>query len=161
MFVWQAKSLIRAFEALTPDIHAIFEHIQPALNTPKEQEAIDEWYPRTRNISIDFAIMESAENVYTVPADFGWSDLGTWNSLHAESQKDEYNNVLQGNHIHLYESSNSMIRVPDDKLVVIKGLEDFIVIDEGDVLLICPKSREQEIKAITADLKRDGKQAFL
>jgi mannose-1-phosphate guanylyltransferase len=161
MFVWQANTLINAFETLAPDIHAIFEHIKHDLNTPNEQAAIDEWYPRTRSISIDFAIMEGAQNVYTVPSDFGWSDLGTWNSLHAESEKDADNNVLQGEHIHIYESQNSMIRVPNDKLVVIKGLDDFIVIDEGDVLLICPKSREQEIKAITQDLKRDGKQAFL
>jgi mannose-1-phosphate guanylyltransferase len=161
MFVWQAKNLINAFETLAPDIHAIFEHIKHDLNTANEQTAIDEWYPRTRSISIDFAIMEGAQNVYTVPSDFGWSDLGTWNSLHAESEKDVDNNVLQGEHIHIYDSQNCMIRVPNDKLVVIKGLDDFIVIDEGDVLLICPKSREQEIKAITQDLKRDGKQAFL
>jgi mannose-1-phosphate guanylyltransferase len=161
MFVWQANTLINAFEALAPDIHAIFEHIKHDLNTPNEQAAIDEWYPRTRSISIDFAIMEGAQNVYTVPSDFGWSDLGTWNSLHAESEKDAHNNVLHGTDIHIYESQNSMIRVPNDKLVVIKGLDDFIVIDEGDVLLICPKNREQEIKAITQDLKRDGKQAFL
>ncbi len=161
MFVWQATSFIKQLEAQTPDIAAIFQNIENELNTPNEQAAIDEWYPKTRSISVDFAIMENAPNVFTVPSDFGWSDLGTWNSLHVEAQKDEYDNAVQTDNAHLYDSADNLIRTPKDKLVIIKGLEGFIVVDDDDVLLICPKDREQEIKQITEDLKKAGKASFL
>ncbi|MEY4928048.1 MAG: hypothetical protein RI894_2484 [Bacteroidota bacterium] len=161
MFVWQASHFIQQLEALAPDIAAIFHTIENQLNTPTEQAAIDEWYPKTRSISIDFAVMEKAPNVFTVPADFGWSDLGTWNSLHVEAEKDAHDNAVQSDNAHLYDTTNNLIRAPKNKLVIIKGLEGFIVVDEDDVLLICPKNREQEIKQITEDLKKAGKSSFL
>ncbi len=161
MFVWQVSNFIHQLETFTPDIAAIFQTIEGQLNTPNEQAAIDEWYPKTRNISIDFAVMEKASNVFTIPSDFGWSDLGTWNSLHVEAEKDKYDNAIQSDNAHLYDTANNLIRAPKNKLVIIKGLEGFIVVDEDDVLLICPKDREQEIKQITEDLKKAGKSSFL
>ncbi len=122
-------------------------------NTPEEAAFIGENYPTTPNISVDFAIMEKAHNVYTIPAEFGWSDLGTWGSLHAECPKDEYDNVLQGDRILALDVDNCLVRTPAGKLVVIKDLSDYIVVDEDDVLLIYPKAKEQEIKQVTALVK--------
>ena len=161
MFVWSVNSILAAFAKYAPDIYHIFEGIAADMNTPNEQAAIDEWYPQTRNISIDFAIMEKADNVCTVPSNFGWSDLGTWNSLHAEVDKDENDNALLGKHIRTYDSATCIVRAPKHKLVIIKGLENFIVVDEDDVLLIFPKDDEQEIKAVTNDLKASGYADYL
>ena len=160
IFVWKAADLIAAFAQHAPDIHAVFERGKLHYNTPTEQAFIDEWYPTTPSISIDYAILEKADNIYTIPADFGWSDLGTWTSLHAECEKDANDNVLQGD-VLTYETSNSIIRTYDGKMLVIKGLENFIVIDEPDVLLICPKDSEQEIKQITTDLKNNNRHYIL
>ena len=118
-------------------------------NTDDEQNFINTFYPTTPNISIDYAIMEKADNIYTMPCDCGWSDLGTWASLFLESEKDKNNNVIQGNRIYTSETTNSIIRAPKNKIVVVKGLDDFIIVDENDVLLIYPKSKEQEIKQIS------------
>jgi mannose-1-phosphate guanylyltransferase len=153
IFVWRVDSLLKAFERHASDIHRILAAGGDIYNTPQEQNFIDSAYPTTPSISVDYAIMEKANNVYTLPSDFGWSDLGTWASLHAESPKDEHNNALQGTNVHLYDTKNSLVRVPKDKLVVLGGLEDYIVVDEGDILLIWPKSREQDIKGVVNSLK--------
>ena len=151
IFVWSVKSLLTAFSKYAPDILSVLD-VQNVYNTPAEKGFIDKHYPSTRDISIDYAIMEPAENVYTIPSDIGWSDLGTWGSLHVESEKDGDGNVIHGDHVMTYDVSNCLIRVPSDKLVVLKGLDDFIVIDEGDILMVVPKSQEQEIKQITKDV---------
>lgn len=148
IFLWRASSLLRAFERHATDIHRILAAGQAAYNTPEEQDFIDQAYPTTPSISVDYAIMERADNVYTIPSDFGWSDLGTWASLHAESPKDEHGNLLQGDGIQAYDLSRSLVRAPEGKRVVVGGLDDYIVVDEGDVLLIWPKGREQEIKGL-------------
>lgn len=148
IFLWRASSLLRAFERHATDIHRILAAGQTAYNTPEEQAFIDQAYPTTPSISVDYAIMERADNVYTIPSDFGWSDLGTWASLHAESPKDEHGNLLQGDGIQAYDLSRSLVRAPEGKRVVVGGLDDYIVVDEGDVLLIWPKGREQEIKGL-------------
>jgi mannose-1-phosphate guanylyltransferase len=150
IFVWSAQSLIKAFGKYTPDILAILN--SDTYNTIDEQAFIDKNYSNTRDISIDYAIMESADNVYTIPSDIGWSDLGTWGSLHHESEKDDNGNVLQGDHIMDYDLKNCLVRVPKEKLVVLRGLEDYIIVDEGDILMIVPKAQEQEIKQITKDV---------
>jgi mannose-1-phosphate guanylyltransferase len=125
-------------------------------NTPSEQAFINEYYPTTPNISVDFAIMEKANNVFTIPANVGWSDLGTWGSLYAECEKDAHGNVLQGsNQLITLDSSNCLIRTQAGKLVVIKDLDDYMIIDEADVLLIHPKHKEQEIKKLTEIVKKD------
>ncbi len=152
IFVWSAKTILKAFETLSPEIHEILEAGNSVYNTTKEQAFIDKSYPTTPSISVDYAILEKSPNVYTLPSDIGWSDLGTWGSLHAESEKSEDGNVVQGNMAKSYNNANSLIRIPDGKLAVIKGLDDYIVIDEGDVLLIWPKTEEQGIKEMLEDI---------
>ncbi len=152
IFVWRAASILRAYEQLSPEIFAILEKGCDAYNTSEEQTFIDAHYPSTPNISVDFAIMEKAENVFTLPAEFGWSDLGTWASLHAEYPKDEHDNALQGNVIAL-DTHNTLVRIPDGKIAVVKDLQDYIIVDTPDALLIYPKSKEQEVKQVTALVK--------
>ncbi|MBK7409700.1 MAG: mannose-1-phosphate guanylyltransferase [Saprospirales bacterium] len=153
IFVWRAASILRAFEQHATEIFQLLGSDREVYNTPAEQPFIDRKYPQTPNISVDFAIMEKASNVYVIPSQFGWSDLGTWASLHAELEKDKAGNVVQGERVLLQGVSNSLIRVPGDKIVVIKDLEDFIVVDEGDILVVFPKSKEQEIKQITEEVR--------
>ena len=155
IFVWSVKKLIASFEKNAPDILDVLEKGNDVYNTPKEQNFIDTYYPTTPNISIDYAIMEKADNIYTIPCDCGWTDLGTWASLFMESEKDGNNNALQGNKIYISETTNSIIRVPKNKTVVVHGLNDFIIVDENDVLLIYPISKEQEIKQISQKVKND------
>ncbi len=150
IFIWSVRSILSAYEQLSPDIFNILEKGTGLYNTSEEEAFIRENYPTTPNISVDFAIMEKAFNVYTIPAEFGWSDLGTWGSLHSECPKDEYNNVLQGDRILALDVDNCLIRTPAGKLVVLKDLSNYIVVDEGDALLIYPKDKEQEIKQVTA-----------
>ena len=153
IFVWKASTVLQQFKKYAPEIHSILGEGAPFYNTPDEQDFIDKAYPTTPSISVDYAIMEKSDNVYTIPSEFGWSDLGTWASLFAESNKDEQGNVVNGDAIFLNEVSNSLVRMPKGKLLVAKGLDDFIIVDEGDVLMIYPKSKEQEVKAVTQMLK--------
>lgn len=155
IFVWKAASILNAFEQYATEIYNILGTNTAAYNTSEEQAFIDQMYPTTPDISVDYAIMENAQNIYTLPSDIGWSDLGTWASLHAESDKDDRENVVRSAKIILDDTSNCLVKVADHKLVVIKGLSDYIIVDEDDVLLIYPKANEQEIKAITKKLEAD------
>ena len=139
IFVWRVKSVLEAFQQHAIEIYDVLSAQSGVYNTEKEQDFINEKYPTTPSISIDYAIMEKAENVYTIPSDFGWSDLGTWASLHAESDKDEQGNVYNPGKNLLLNTKDTLLRVPEDKLVVVKDLEDYIIIDEPDVLLIFQK----------------------
>jgi len=161
IFLWKAEHIIGAFQRYQPEIFGIFNQIKNNFNTPQEQGTIDKVYPTSPSISIDYAIMEKADNVYTIPSEFGWSDLGTWNSLHAEFEKDDYNNALNSDNIVVYDTSDCLIRAPKDKLVVVKDLENYIVVDEEDVLLIYPKNKEQEIKAVTKEIKEKKGEQYL
>jgi mannose-1-phosphate guanylyltransferase len=161
IFVWSVKSLIEAFKTNAPEIIDILAAGNEHYNTDQEQSFIDKAYPTTPSISIDYAIMEKATNVFTIPSEFGWSDLGTWASLHAESEKDEHGNSSNSEHALFFESGNNMIRLPKNKLAVINGLEDYIIVDEDDVLLIFPKSKEQEIKKITKLIKEKKGKNFV
>lgn len=162
IFIWSIKSILAAYESHSPEIHAMLAEGKDAYNTTEEQAFINRRYPDTPNISVDFAIMEKAPNVYTMPAEVGWSDLGTWASLHAECPKDDAGNVVNTSNAVLLDASDNLIRISDaGKLVVIKGLENFMVIDEGDVLMIYPKNKEQEIKQVTATVKERFKGDFL
>ena len=154
IFVWSARSILKSFETHAPEIHRILSAGGGCYNTAKEQPFIDEHYPTTPNISVDFAIMEKSTNVFTIPADIGWSDLGTWASLHAEREQDAQGNVVQGDKVIVQDVHNSLVRMPAGKVAVIKGLDDFIVVDEGDVLLIWPKSEEQGIKGVTKEVEQ-------
>lgn len=152
IFIWRAKTVLNAYQTLSPQIYGVLEKGAGVYNTDGEQAFIDQYYPTTENISVDFAIMEKAANVYTIPAEFGWSDLGTWASLHAEFPKDAHGNALQGNIIPL-DTTDTLIRIPEGKLAVVKDLHDYIIVDTEDVLMIYPKSKEQEVKQVTALVK--------
>ncbi len=155
IFVWQVKNIIRAFEQYEPEMFEVFEADKHHFNTAGEKEAIERIYPLCTNISIDYAIMEKADNVYVIPSGFGWSDLGTWNSAYENLDKDYLGNAVAGQQVVIIDATNSMISVPDNKLVVLQGLDDFIVVDTTDVLLICRKDKEQDIKQYVAEVKRN------
>ena len=152
MFVWSVKSILTSFGQNAPDITAVLSQNLAAYNTDQEQSYIDDVYPKTDNISIDYAILERADNVYTIPADIGWSDLGTWSSLHAYLAAGS-DTVAIGKNIRLIDCKDTIVMSNNDKTIVIKGLEDYIVIDEENALLIYPKSQEQEIKQVVAHLQ--------
>ncbi|MCP4123141.1 MAG: mannose-1-phosphate guanylyltransferase [Bacteroidetes bacterium] len=154
IFVWNVNTILEAFENLLPDVNDTFVEIIEDLGTNSEQAAIERAFLHCPSISVDFGIMEKAQNVYVLPSEFGWSDLGTWASLHAEMKKDSNQNAVKGENVKLYNSSENMITVPKDKLVVVQGLKNFIVVDTGDVLMICDKDNEQDIKKITQNLKK-------
>ena len=124
-----------------------------ALNTPKEEAFIKDNYPLAQNISVDYAILEKAQNVYVLPATFDWNDLGTWGSLYDKLPKDEQENAVVNATVYLENATNNIIRTEGKKLVVIDGLTDYIIVDKDDVLLIYPKNKEQDIKQIVSKLK--------
>ena len=146
IFVWNVNTIVNALRIFQPAISRVFEGLLPYYFTAKEQELIDEQFPTCENISIDYAIMEKADEIFVFPANFGWSDLGTWGSLHANSDKDVYNNALIGNNIRMYESCNCVVHTTQKKKVVIQGLDGYIVVEKDSTLLICRLSEEQRIK---------------
>jgi mannose-1-phosphate guanylyltransferase len=152
IFVWKATELMKAFDAYAPDITRVLTRDISKFGSENEQAYIDSVYPQTPNISVDYAILERSDNVFTIPVEIGWSDLGTWNSLHDYLEKDSNQNVVIGSHASLTDTSNSIIRAAADKTIVIKGLKNFIVVDEKEALLIYPKDDEQEIKKVVASL---------
>ena len=134
----------------------VFDEANADYFTDKEAATILKIYEQTRSISIDYGIMEKAENVFVIPSEFGWSDLGTWTSLYEISDKDTNLNVSNGKNIHLYQSSGCMVntaQLTGDKIVVLNSVKDLIVVDTPDVLLICDKSKEQEVKEVATDMK--------
>ena len=153
IFVWSVKSILKQFETHLPEMYKLFKNGISCYNSPKEESFIEENYPISQNISIDFGIMEKATNVFVLPVNFDWSDLGTWGSLHSKLNKDKNKNAFVGGEVIFRDSKNNIVRTQSGKRVVIEGLEDFIVVEKEDVLLICPKEREQDIKEITADVK--------
>lgn len=153
IFIWSIKSIVESFEKYLPEIVTNFEAVKEDLGTSNEVDAITQIYPLCNSISIDYGILEKAENVYVIPCDFGWSDLGTWSSLYEVHEKDENGNAINAEVMELYDTKNCMIDVPKGKLIVINGLEDKIIVDTDKVLLICDKSREQEVKQIVTNLK--------
>lgn len=140
IFLWSLKSILNAFESYVPELSAIFQKGADFYNTDKEQAFIDEMFPTCMNISIDYAVMEKADNIFVQPSDFGWSDLGTWGSLWEKRERCEQGNTVVGENVHVFESSNCIVNMPKDKKVVIQGLQDFIVVEDNDVLLICKKT---------------------
>lgn len=153
IFIWSLNSINHAFDLFMPDLNAQFQEAMGLLNTPAEMEFVSNLYPKCKSISIDYAIMEKADNVYVICADFGWSDLGTWGSLYTHLQKDEFNNTLSGDNVFFYNSSNCMVNIPSNQIAVIHGLDNFIVVESEGVLLICKKSDEQRIKDFVNEVK--------
>ena len=161
IFIWSINSIIDAFRAYLPEMNEQFLKIEKDYFSPQEENAISEAFGQCQSISIDFGIMEKAENVYVIPSDFGWSDLGTWASLYAESEKDGHGNVSNSKSVITYEAGDNMIHSGRGKLIVVEGLNDFIVVDTDDALLICKKSSEQKIKEFTSHIKRDFGDKYL
>ncbi len=155
IFVWNVRSIIRAFSEYLPDVAEIFDEGKAAYYTSHEKAFIDRAYSLTKNVSIDNGVMEKADNVYVVLSDFGWSDLGTWKSLYEVSEKNHDLNVIDG-HILLYDTKNCIIKTPKDRLVVVNGLDGYIVAEYDNVLMICRKEEEQQVKAFVADAKERG-----
>ena len=161
IFVWQVKNIITAFEKHLPEMYEVFVAEKEKFNTTQEGKAILEIYPQCTNISIDFGIMEKADNVYVIPSAFGWSDLGTWNSAYENLEKDYLGNAVAGDNVIVFDSHRNMIHTENDKLTVLQGMEDFIVVDTEDVLLVCRKDKEQEIKDYVAEVKRNKGEKYL
>ena len=154
IFIWSVKAISESFAKFQPQMNALFLEGWDVYNTSKEKDFISSNYALAENVSIDYAVMEKAQNVYVLPATFDWNDLGTWGSLHEKLDKDDNDNSVVNATVLLNNSSNNIISTAKDKLVIIDGLEDFIVVDKDNVLLIYPKSKEQEIKGIVSQLKK-------
>lgn len=148
IFVWSVKSIVQAFEKYAPQMYQLFHKGIPDYNTPKENAFINANYAKAENISIDYAILEKAENVYMLPATFDWNDLGTWGSLYEKLPKDKQNNAVVRAQTLLLDSSNNIIQTEKGKKVIVSNLTDYIIVDQGKTLIIVPKEKEQEIKQI-------------
>ncbi|MDP1725530.1 MAG: mannose-1-phosphate guanylyltransferase [Bacteroidota bacterium] len=156
IFVWSISSIKTAFKEHLPEQFTLFKEALESYFTPSEKDTIKEIYQQTRNISIDYGIMEKASNVFVIPSDFGWSDLGTWTSLYEISDKDAKENVAKGKNILFYDTSGCIVNnagLTQGKIVVLNSVKDLIVIDTPDVLLICDKNKEQEVKEVATDIK--------
>ena len=155
IFAWKISNILTAFEKYQPEMYELFDQEKPHFNTTEENAAIQRIYPQCTNISIDIAIMEKANNVFVMPASFGWSDLGTWNSAYENMEKDYLGNAVASDNVIVIDATKCMVNSPKDKLVVLQGLDDFIVVDTKDILLICSRDKEQSIKEYVAEVKRN------
>lgn len=151
IFIWNIRTIINAFRIYQPAISKIFESMSPVYGTPQEQEEIDRRFPECESISVDYAIMEKAEEIFVCPADFGWSDLGTWGSLLVQTRKDLYGNGVIGENVSLFDTHNCIVHALGKNKVVIQGLDGFIVAEEEGRLLICKLSEEQRIKQFSGE----------
>lgn len=146
IFIWNVNTIINAFRVYEPEVLSIFEGLMPYYGTDKEQNKIDESYPQCKNISVDYAILEKAEEIFVFPASFSWSDLGTWNSLREQSDMDKYGNVCIGDNIKLYDTYNTIVHTCNKKEVIVEGLDGYVVAEKEGKLLVCRLSEEQRIK---------------
>jgi mannose-1-phosphate guanylyltransferase len=153
IFIWNVSTIVNAFRIYQPQMAKIFETLMPVYGTQSEQAEIDRLFPECENISVDYAIMEKADEIFVCPANFGWSDLGTWGSLQEQSKKDLSGNACIGNDISLFESYNCIIHTTQEKKVVVQGLDGYIVAENNDTLLICKLSEEQRIKQFSGEDK--------
>ena len=161
IFVWSLQTILKSFDKYLPEINNAFAEGIDLYNTDKESEYIKEIYAECRNISIDYGIMEKADNVYVLKADIGWSDLGTWGSLYDQTTRDKNENAVLGKNVFLYDVKNTLIDSPPNKLVVIQGIEDCIVVESDDVLLICKMDQEQRIKTFVNDVKLEKGEKYI
>lgn len=161
IFVWKVKTVVNAFEKYQPEMFELFDSEKEKFNTAKEKEAIGKIYPQCTSVSIDYAIMEKADNVYVIPSSFGWSDLGTWNSAYENLDKDYLGNAVASDNVIVIDATKCMVSAPHDKLLLLQGLDDFIIVDTKDVLMICKKDKEQAIKEYVAEVKRSKGDKYL
>ncbi|MBP3789721.1 MAG: mannose-1-phosphate guanylyltransferase [Prevotella sp.] len=151
IFIWNVNTIVNAFRMYQPKLAKIFESMLPSYGTPEEQEVVNQKFPTCENISVDYAIMEKADEIFVCPADFGWSDLGTWGSLQTQSKRDLYGNAAIGQDVQLFECHNCMVHTAQEKKVVVQGLDGYIVAEHDDTLLICKLSEEQRIKQFSGE----------
>lgn len=161
IFIWSLPAIFEAFDKYLPDIAETFNKGIDIYNTADEAEFIKETYATCKSISIDYGVMEKADNVFVLCSDFGWSDLGTWGSLYDNRQKNEHGNAVIGKNVLLYDCKDCIVNMPNDKLVVMQGLEDFIVVESRNVLLICQKQDEQQIRQFVNDVKIEKGEHFI
>ena len=161
IFIWSASSILEAFDRYLPEVGDAFKKGRDIYNGPEEESFIRQTYTTCKSISIDYGIMEKADNVYVLRSDFGWSDLGTWGSLYENRQKNEQGNAVVGKNVVMYDSRNCVVNMPNDKLVVLQGLEDYIVVESGKVLLICRKQDEQQIRQFVNDVRIEKGEHFV
>ena len=151
IFIWSVSTIVNAFRVYQPAINRVFENMLPIYGTEKEQEEIDKRFPECESISVDYAIMEKAEEIFVCPADFGWSDLGTWGSLKMQAKKDLYGNCIIGENVNIYDTHNCIIHTLGHKKVVVQGLDGYIVAEEDGRLLVCKLSEEQRIRQFSGE----------
>lgn len=161
IFIWKVSTILDNFERLQPEMYELFQGEKDKFNTTGEQKAIEQIYPLCTSVSIDYAIMEKADNVFVIPSSFGWSDLGTWSSAYDNLEKDYLGNAVAGDKVMVIDSTQCMISAPHDKVLLLQGLNDFIIVDTKDVLLICKKDKEQEIKEYVAEVKKHAGETYL
>ena len=161
IFIWKLETILNMFEQHQPEMYDVFAAERGSFNGPDEKEVIDRIYPLCSSISIDYAVMEKATNVYVIPSSFGWSDLGTWASAYDNLEKDYLGNAVAGDKVMIIDATQCMISASHNKLMVLQGLNDFIVVDTEDVLLICKKDKEQEIKEYVAEVRRNIGDTYL
>ena len=161
IFVWKVKTVINAFEKYQPEMFELFDNEKEHFDTIGEKDAINRIYPQCTNVSIDCAIMEKADNVYVIPSSFGWSDLGTWNSAYENLDKDYLGNAVASDNVIVIDATKCMVSAPHEKLILLQGLDDFIIVDTKDVLMICKKEKEQAIKEYVAEVKRSKGDKYL
>lgn len=161
IFIWSLKGIMKAFDKYLPEVSDIFKEGNGKYDTSEENAFISKAYTIVKNISIDYGVMEKAGNVFVLSADLGWSDLGTWGSLYENRPKDKNGNAIVGNHVMAYDLKNCIVNMPKDKLVVLQGLEDYIVVEDDNVLLVCRKKDEQEIRRFVNDVKVEKGEGFV
>jgi len=161
IFIWKAKTILAAFEKHLPEIGNLFRDGLKTYNTPKEKAYIKKAYTVCRNISIDYGVMEKADNVYVLQSDYGWSDLGTWGSLYDIRHKNKSGNAVVGKNVMVYDSKNCIVNMPNDKLVLLQGLDDCIVVESDNILLICKMTDEQQIRQFVNDVKIEKGEQFV
>jgi len=152
IFIWSVKSILSAMDTLLPEVSSLFKDGIDKYNTPEESDFIENAYQQCKNISIDYGIMEKADNVFVVLSDFGWSDLGTWGSLYDNLPKNGKNNAVIGKRVFMYDSNNCIVNIPDEKLVILQGLDNYIVVESNNTLLVCKKEDEQKIKEMVSNI---------
>lgn len=161
IFVWSLKSILKAFEAFLPDIDALFREGMDKFNTPEEKDFIANTFSRSKSISIDYGVMEKASNVYVIASDFGWSDLGTWGSLYDIRSKNGDGNAIIGKNVLTYDTKNCIVNTSNDKIVVLQGLDDYVVVENDTALLVIKKQEEQQIRQIVNDVKIEKGEEFV
>mgnify|MGYP000930056834 CR=1 FL=1 len=161
IFIWRLKTIMQSFTSFIPEVDSLFHAGIGKYNTPEEPAFIEQTYSMCRSISIDYGVMEKADNVYVLASDFGWSDLGTWGSLYETRQRNKDGNAIVGNNVMMYDSHNCIVNMPKDKLVVLQGLEGYIVVEDEGTLLVCRKDDEQQIRQFVNDVMIEKGEKFV